>query len=83
MKAKYKTIEVKYIKFTNTPENIQELEDFFGDQSYDINNDDPDEPELTIDDFTEAYLNDYIVFENDEFNVYGEVEFNEMFDKID
>ena len=83
MKAKTKQIEIEYIKFTNTPENIQELEDFFGDQSYDINNDDPDEPELTIDDFTEAYLNDYIVFENDEFNVYGEVEFNEMFDKID
>jgi len=83
MKARYKTIEVTYLKFTNTPENLNELEDFMGDTKYTIDNTNVDEPELNIDDFTDAYLNDYIVCEEGEYNTYGEVEFNEMFDKID
>lgn len=82
MKAKTKQIEIEYIKFTNTPENLVELEEFFGDYRY-VVDDDGDEPFLDIDDFEAAFINDYVIKQSDEFYVYGEVEFNENFDKID
>lgn len=81
MKAQYKTISVEYIQFTNTAENKVELDEFFGEDSYTLNEE--MEPSITLDDFTEAYENDYIIKEDGGYSVYGQVEFDEMFDKLD
>ena len=84
MKAKYKAIEVEYVQFTNTPENLKKLEMFFSDKcDYEVDNENADEPELRLGDFDAAYLNDYVVYENNDYYVIGEVEFNKVFEKIE
>ena len=82
MKAIYKPVQVEYVIFTNSSENIEELTTLLGDIP-EIDNTNVDDPELIIDEFTSAHLGDYVVKEDDYYEIYGEVEFNDTFDKID
>lgn len=76
-------ITCKAIQFTNIEENIRELKEWIGEECY-VDNDDPEEPKLIIDDYTEAGLNEWVTKSDfySDYIVYPDEQFNEYFELI-